>query len=419
MDLIREGISIAQDPKQIRWIRPALVASDAVLCLLIVWKIPYTEIDWQAYMEQIETYIAGERDYAKISGSTGPLVYPGGHVYIYRLLYALTDGGKDIRLAQYAFVALYLGTLGLAIAAYRRANAPPWVLPMLVFSKRMHSIFMLRLFNDGLAVSFLFAAILAYQKRWWTVGSLLFSAGLGVKMSLLLVLPAVGLILMLAIGRDRAVKQAVLMMQVQAMLGYEFIVEDVYSYFGRAFELSRQFFFKWTVNWRFVGEETFLSRNFSLGLLAAHGALLVTFLGTRWLKPARITLGGLEWMLLEPPRGAAQAKIARSVTPDFVLSVMASAMLIGCLCARSLHYQFFAYIAWLSPYVLWRSGLHPVAVYAVWVAQEWAWNVYPSTDTSSIVVVGSLAASVFASWFAIGRTEGVKLAIKDPDLHVE
>ncbi|KAK6404484.1 dolichyl-P-Man:Man(5)GlcNAc(2)-PP-dolichol alpha-1,3-mannosyltransferase [Oleoguttula sp. CCFEE 5521] len=370
-------------------------------------------------MQQIETYIAGERDYGKISGSTGPLVYPGGHVYIYRLLYALTDKGKDIRLAQYAFIVLYLGTLTLAIAAYRRANAPPWLLPMLVLSKRMHSIFMLRLFNDGFAVAFFFAAVLAYQKRWWTVGSLLFSAGLGVKMSLLLVLPAVGLILMLAIGRDRAVKQAVLMMQVQAMLGYEFIVEDVYSYFGRAFELSRQFFFKWTVNWRFVGEETFLSRNFSLGLLAAHGGLLVTFLGTRWLKPARITLSGLEWMLLEPPRGAAQAKIARSVTPDFVFSVVASAMLIGCLCARSLHYQFFAYIAWLTPYVLWRSGLHPVAVYAVWAAQEWAWNVYPSTDTSSVVVVGCLAASVLASWFAIGRTEGVKLAIKDPDLHVE
>lgn len=43
----------------------------------------------------------------------------------------------------------------------------------------------------------------------------MYSIGLGVKMSLLLVLPAVGLVLLQAMGRDRALKQAVLMAQVQ------------------------------------------------------------------------------------------------------------------------------------------------------------------------------------------------------------
>jgi len=161
--------------------------------------------------------------------------------------------------------------------------------------------------------------------------------------------------------------------------------------------------FKWTVNWRFVGESTFLSKPFSLALLGAHVVLLLAFLHSRWLRPAGIDLSGVKSMLLSPPSQQIQQTISRRVTPDFVLTTMLSAMMIGCLCARSLHYQFYAYIAWSTPFLLWRSGLHPVAVCAIWAAQEMAWNVYPSTDASSLVVVGCLAAAVASGWRASGK----------------
>lgn len=166
-------------------------------------------------MQQVSLYLSGELDYTKLVGSTGPLVYPAAHVYIYRALHYLTSSGADISLAQNLFIALYLSTLALALACYRAAGTPPWVLPLLVLSKRLHSIFLLRLFNDGFAVFFLFAAVFCFQRRWWTVGNLAFSLGLGVKMSLLLALPAVGVVLWLGAGRDRALRQAALMAQVQ------------------------------------------------------------------------------------------------------------------------------------------------------------------------------------------------------------
>ena len=44
-----------------------------------------------------------------------------------------------------------------------------------------------------------------------------------------------------------------------------------------------------------------------------------------------------------------------------------------------------------------------MVVYAVWAAQEVAWNVYPSTNASSLVVVGCLAVAVGSGWLASGK----------------
>jgi alpha-1,3-mannosyltransferase len=73
-------------------------------------------------MEQISQIVAGERDYTKITGGTGPLVYPAAHVYTYTGLYYLTDGGKDIFLAQQLFAVLYMMTLAVVMACYLQAK---------------------------------------------------------------------------------------------------------------------------------------------------------------------------------------------------------------------------------------------------------------------------------------------------------
>ena len=73
-------------------------------------------------MEQVSQILDGERDYTLIKGGTGPLVYPAAHVYIYSALHYVTNGGKDIFLAQIIFGVLYLGTLSLVMACYRAAK---------------------------------------------------------------------------------------------------------------------------------------------------------------------------------------------------------------------------------------------------------------------------------------------------------
>jgi alpha-1,3-mannosyltransferase len=272
---------------------------------------------------------------------------------------------------------------------------------MLILSKRLHSIFVLRLFNDGFAVLFFWAAAYAFQHRMWTLGSLAYSFGLGVKMSLLLVLPAVGVILFLARGVQASLMQLGIMAQLQTVLALPFLPANAMGYLGRAFELSRQFMFKWTVNWRFVGEDTFLSREFSIALLVGHVSALALFATTRWLRPAgkpvmKLVQNALK--LKEPLQNTQQAVSIR-VSPQYILTTILTANAIGVLFARSLHYQFYAYIAWATPFLLWRSGMHPILQYGLWAAQEWAWNVYPSTDASSMVVVGILFVTVTGVWW--------------------
>ena len=46
-----------------------------------------TNIDWDAYMEEVEGFINGTYDYTLLKGDTGPLVYPAGFVYIFSGLY--------------------------------------------------------------------------------------------------------------------------------------------------------------------------------------------------------------------------------------------------------------------------------------------------------------------------------------------
>ncbi|KAI4603019.1 dolichyl-P-Man:Man(5)GlcNAc(2)-PP-dolichol alpha-1,3-mannosyltransferase [Pestalotiopsis sp. 9143b] len=395
-----------------------LFVLDAVLCALIIWKVPYTEIDWKAYMEQVAQYMSGERDYTKIKGGTGPLVYPAAHVYTYAALYTITDHGTNILRAQYIFAILYLITLSVVMTCYWNAKVPPYVFPLLIASKRLHSIFVLRCFNDCFAVLFLFAAILAFQRKAWTVGGVLFSWGLGTKMTLLLVLPAIGAVLFQGKGVFGSVKVAAIILQVQIAIGNPFFQANWPGYLTRAFELSRQFFFKWTVNWRFVGEDMFLSREFAATLLVLHVSVLAVFMIRNWLRPA-LSLRPLKDLImpalqLYSPFGPRdEALVASAVTPQYVMTTILSANVIGLMFARSLHYQFYAYIAWTTPYLLWRGGAHPVVQYGLWALQEWAWNVFPSTEISSAVVIGVLAATVAFSW-AAGTKEPVPVPATAP-----
>jgi alpha-1,3-mannosyltransferase len=78
-------------------------------------------------------------------------------------------------------MALYIGS----------GRMPPWTLTLLCLSRRLHSIFVLRLFNDCWATMFALLATYMLQRQHWALSIVLYSAGVAVKMNVLLVAPGV------------------------------------------------------------------------------------------------------------------------------------------------------------------------------------------------------------------------------------
>lgn len=347
----------------------------------VIRKVPYTEIDWKAYMDEVEGVINGTYDYAQLKGDTGPLVYPAGFVYIFSALYYITSHGVNIQLGQYIFAIFYLITLLLVFRIYLLTKkVPPYVFFFVCCaSYRIHSIFVLRLFNDPVAMMLLFAAVNLFMEGHWSLGCGIYSLAVSVKMNVLLFSPGLLFLLLSEFGLIRTIPKLSLCASIQVILGLPFLLENPVSYVSRAFDLGRQFMFKWTVNWRFLPEWLFLNRYFHLLLLAGHLLTLLVFALRRWKRPGESVLE----LLKEPSKRKVSAQKA---TVDQIVLILFTSNFIGMCFSRSLHYQFYVWYFHTLPYLLWSGGVkklaHLLRVLILGLI-ELSWNTYPSTTSSS------------------------------------
>ncbi|NXD86834.1 ALG3 mannosyltransferase, partial [Halcyon senegalensis] len=391
----RERRAVLLEPSYTPLVAACLCLAEGGVNLWVIRRVPYTEIDWRAYMQEVEGFANGTLDYTRLKGDTGPLVYPAGFVYIFLGLYYATGRGSDIRLAQYLFAGLYLINLLLVFRIYCRANkvVPPYVFFfMCCASYRIHSIFVLRLFNDPVAMAILFLAINLFLEEHWSWGCLLFSLAVSVKMNILLFAPGLLFLLLQRFGLLGCIPKLCICAMLQVLLGLPFLLVNPVGYLTRSFDLGRQFQFKWTVNWRFLPEEVFQNRVFHITLLLAHLAGLGLFALHRWHRPKESILA-----LLKAP---AQRKPASPpLTANNILwqgeqqggaqivFVLFSSNFLGVCCSRSLHYQFYVWYFHTLPYLLWCTPTTKIAhmpkVLLLGVI-ELCWNTYPSTVCSSL-----------------------------------
>ncbi|THH29639.1 hypothetical protein EUX98_g4553 [Antrodiella citrinella] len=395
-DVVKYLKALLTDSRYFNTLAVLVILGDVVLTQLIIRFIAYTEIDWETYIYQLELYLKGERSYSLISGPTGPLVYPAGHVHIHHLLYSVTDSGTNVARAQQIYGALYVATLAMTCAIYGRAGGiPNWAVILLPLSKRLHSIFALRLFNDCWTVFLAQGAILAYGYGRDVgygfgqdmVGTLLYSAAISVKMSALLYLPGVLLVIFRRYNIRGVAGHLSLIIGTQVIFGLPFLRHAEWEYLNGAFNFGHAFLYKWTVNWRFVDEDTFLSAPFARLLLAGHVGSLIVFGLFKWCRSD----GGAFTLLKRGFQNRKQRKYSPAlsiVSPDYVATVLMTSNLIGIIFARSLHYQFYSWYAQQLPFLAWRTKYPVVVKLAILAGIEYAWNVYPSTDISSSILLG-------------------------------
>ncbi|KYN02252.1 PREDICTED: lethal(2)neighbour of Tid protein [Cyphomyrmex costatus] len=372
------------DPKKLSFTAKLFIVLEIVLNAVVIQTVPYTEIDWKAYMQEVQGFLNGTLDYSKLRGDTGPLVYPAGFVYIFSALYYITSHGANIRIAQYIFAALYAITLMLVFRIYARTKkVPPYVLILMCCtSYRIHSIFILRLFNDPVAMVLLYASINAFLDSRWYLGSALYSLAVSIKMNVLLFAPALLVAYLYALGMFKTLIHLSICALIQLILGLPFLLENPITYIKGAFNLGRVFEFKWTVNWRFLPKEVFVHSYFHIFLLLLHVITLLCCvpIWIRYIKSyAKLKHMGKE--LKSQLRK--KEKVDMSTVSQLFVYPLFVANFIGVMFSRSLHYQFYIWYYHTLPYITWCTNYNTIVKLTILGMIEFSWNTYPSTVFSS------------------------------------
>nr|XP_022343201.1 dol-P-Man:Man(5)GlcNAc(2)-PP-Dol alpha-1,3-mannosyltransferase-like [Crassostrea virginica] len=377
------------DPKLAIFSMCALLLAELVVNILVIKKIKYTEIDWKAYMQEVEGVVNGTYDYTKLKGDTGPLVYPAGFVYIYLALYYITSYGHNIRLGQYLFAGLYILSLIVLFDIYRKTNkVPPYAFVfMCCASYRIHSIYVLRLFNDPVAMFFMYLAVCCFLRDRWAIGCLIYSFGVSIKMNLLLFSPALLMVMMVRLGTLSTIGHLAICAAPQVVLAIPFLLENPVGYIVRSFNFGRQFFYVWTVNWRLIPEDIFLNKYFQTALLLAHVLTLLLFFMFKW----RRLYPKVKFGILMPGCNT-------NLSPNQILLPLWTANLIGMSFSRSLHYQFYVWYFHTLHYLLWSTSQSDIVKILILGVIELCWNTYPSTMISSSMLHLCHAFLLYTLW---------------------
>lgn len=379
--------SLLTDPKKIVITTKLFILLEMLLNVFIIEKVPYTEIDWKAYMQEVEGFLNGTLDYSKLKGDTGPLVYPAGFLYIFSALYYITAQGTRIKIAQYIFAILYIVLLALVFRIYSKTKkVPPYVLILMCCtSYRIHSIFVLRLFNDPIAMILLFSSLNAFLDDHWYLGSILYSLAVSVKMNILLFAPALLSAYLCILGISKTVIHLSICAVVQALLGLPFLIENPISYIKGAFNLGRIFEFKWTVNWRFLSEEIFVNPYFHVSLLLLHLFILAICV-PNWMVYLRSYAKLKEMEKYLKPKLQKKENVDMSTMSQLFIFPLFMANFIGVACSRSLHYQFYIWYYHTLPYLAWCTSYKTATKLSILGIIELCWNTYPSTIYSSFAL---------------------------------
>lgn len=254
-------------------------------------------------------------------------------------------------------------------------------------------------------------------------------------MSALLYLPGLLVILFKRHGLMATARYMINLVAIQVLLARPFLGANTHSYLKNAFDFSRVFLYKWTVNWRFVDEQTFLSPTWATTLLLGHVTLLVTFGLYKWCQSDGGALAVIRRGLRRPSRPAALSPVSPDCLFPFVL--LASHSDVMDRCGNSSHdieldrHLFRSLIALsvlfmvlpttpiplpkdkipiLSPVcghgLTFSSSVPDIHVprLTILAGIEYAWNVFPATALSSGILLAANTSLLLGIWF--GFPEG-------------
>ena len=227
-------------------------------------------------------------------------------------------------------------------------------------------------------------SIYFFVKDNWEVGCIFFSLAVSIKMNILLFAPSLLILMCQRYNLQRAILLICICALVQFIVAFPFLIKHPFHYVKGAFDLSRQFFQEWSVNWQFLPEWLFLCKPFALLLITGQLITLYMFAEYRWTD--RNGLKGLFVLLNKKERMKKRRKNSGPLNVEHILTVMLTGNFIGIVYCRSLHYQFYSWYFFSVPYLLWRTNLPTLLKIGYLMALEIAWNQHPPISWSSIML---------------------------------
>ncbi|CAE8617881.1 unnamed protein product [Polarella glacialis] len=159
----------------------------------------------------------------------------------------------------------------------------------------------------------------------------------------LLYCPALGLCLVLTGGWAHALLCIAAMLCLQLAVGAPFLMTNPGAYLARAFGGPGDLQHAWSVNWRFLPEDIFQKRSFTVGLQVMNVFLLAWFAQTRWI-----------------PGGFLSRSIRRWTTTGLlddstVIAMWFTCNFVGVACLRTVHFQFLVWYFHSIPFLAWYA----------------------------------------------------------------
>jgi alpha-1,3-mannosyltransferase len=335
------------------------------------------QIDLAAYAEQSKIYMTGSADYSKLIGDTGPIQYPAASLYLYSFFNWLTDYNINKHNMSDVHVVLDIFRMWLLVRIYKRAygsergapkNRKMYVFVLLLLQAKYKFVGITHQFNDCFMMICCLMAIHFWQYGYLWISATLLGIAVNIKMSALLMIPGYALTVAFEAGLIRAVLSVAWIIGLQIIIGIEFLMANPQAYFSMAYNFDRVFLKQEQVNFQFMTQEFMHSDGFNKFLLAMHLGFLLLFLVFKWtdnlLKDVRLfdLLGDLTKR--------------REICQYKSLLIIFTSNLIGMMCSRGTHQQFYSWYSYSFPFLVdaaWEN--HTLTKFALIICLEIAWTV--------------------------------------------
>eukprot|EP00009_Paramoeba_aestuarina_P008513 CAMPEP_0201518120 /NCGR_PEP_ID=MMETSP0161_2-20130828/9037_1 /ASSEMBLY_ACC=CAM_ASM_000251 /TAXON_ID=180227 /ORGANISM="Neoparamoeba aestuarina, Strain SoJaBio B1-5/56/2" /LENGTH=351 /DNA_ID=CAMNT_0047915797 /DNA_START=99 /DNA_END=1154 /DNA_ORIENTATION=+ len=242
----------------------------------------------------------------------------------------------------------------------------------LVASRRVHSIYLLRMFNDAVSMGLFYFSTLQLVHRRWFLGVIIYSLAVSVKMNVLFALPGVLLVSLAAHGLLQTVFHVFSIVALNGVIASPFLITHPWNYLSRSFDLTRRFLHRWTVNFQFIPKDVFEGKVF--------GSILLVCTLVTWAIVAYywINQKGKGKKLL---RGNVTLSSYDIVTLMFVFNF------VGVVFARTLHYQFYVWFFHQLPFLLLIGDRPMYQRGLMFFLIDVCFTVYPATQVTSVVLM--------------------------------